>query len=222
VKTRKEEGDPFPVQLGTADPDDLSMAIRKEAISSNANGVVPGMGQAIADDRVFDYLQRKKEAAIEADYRAWVMSQADFTDPAQSQWWTEKFPWIHNLKVQQIEQNAELQKRIAIIKVRGPQSEEDFKLMYEIQQGYKVIPEEPVHKMNEDKTWSNGDFVRGLFNPLTKIPEPNGFPKNGKIPSKWGVPFVNDGESYNNGNRMPTRLTNVNSILSNLTNRARE
>lgn len=200
----------FPVQLGTADPDDLAMSLRSQVI--DGDGKVPNMGQAIADDRVFNYLQRKKEAAIEADYRAWVMSQANFSDPAQSQWWTEKFPWIRNLKIAQIEQDADLQKRLAIIKVTGPQSEEDFKLMYELQQGYRVMPSKPVHELNEDEKWvGDSNFVRGLFNPLTRTPTPGGFPKQTRIPSNWMNPFDFSGNATGE-----EKINNYNTIINQL------
>lgn len=179
----------FPVQLGTADPEDLRMNLRQQVVDGKGN--VPGYGMAVADDQVFSYIERKKEAEIEADYRSWIMAQADFSDPARAEFWNKVAPWITDLKLQEIEENANLQKRLATIKVKGPTNEEDFKTLYFIQNGVIRMPSQPLHLMDQDTVRYAGkdtlDFRRGLFNPLATRPPPKGMaPKQTIIPDKWG------------------------------------
>ena len=182
----------FPMKLGSAQPDDLEMAARQNLTEDS--GIVKGFGMAVADDRVFNYLERKKEAEIEADYRAWVASQADFSDPAQAEFWNKVAPWITDLKLQEIDQNLELQKRLATLQVKGPTSEEDFKLMYMIANGMVRVPTQPAQMMDKDTGRYPGvktlDFKRGLFNPLAITPPKEGFPKPlNNRPSSWAQPF---------------------------------
>lgn len=166
----------FPVPLGTADPEDVQMAMRTSLI--DREGKVPGMGVAVADDRVFAYAQRKKEALFEAQYQNWIMSQADFSNPAESAWWTERFPWIPGKKIQLIEQVSNLQKEFAKIQVRGPQTEEDFFLLWMKENNLIELPDVPVHMLNT----AGGKFIkdpatefqRGLFNPMAYKPSPPG------------------------------------------------
>lgn len=179
----------FPVQLGTADPEDLKMNLRQQVV--NKDGNVPNYGMAVADDTVMSYIERKKEAEIEADYRSWIMAQSDFSDPARAEFWNKVAPWITDLKMQEIEENANLQKRLATIKVKGPTSEEDFKTLYFIQNGVIRMPTKPLHLMDQDDQRYAGkdklDFRRGLFNPLATRPPPKGMaPKDSFIPQKWG------------------------------------
>ncbi len=187
----------FPVPLGSAQPDDLQMNVRQQVVNQQT-GVVPGYGVAVADSQVFDYIERKKEAEIEADFRAWVMSQSDFSDPARAEFWNRVAPWITDLKIQEIEKNAELQKRLATVKVRGPTSEEDFKLLYFIKNGIIRMPSQPLHMMDADTTlypnkdFTDGGFKRGLFNPLAYVPKPNGMaPESVQIPNRWGDSLPN-------------------------------
>jgi hypothetical protein len=186
---------PFPVQLGTADPEDLKMDLRQSVVKDG--GAVPGFGQAVADDRVFSYLERKKEAQIEADYRAWLISQTDFSSPEKAEFWNNVAPWITNEKIKQINENAELQKRLATLNVVGPKNDDDFRLLYMISNGTLRVPTKPVHEMDEDTKIARTDlnFVRGLFNPLAYTPDPYGYPKSSGTdrPAAWAKPVEGGG-----------------------------
>lgn len=179
----------IPVPLGSAQPDDLKMFARSQVVGEG--GVVPGYGVAVADDRVFDYIERKKEAEIEADFKSWVMAQADFSDPARAEFWNRVAPWITDLKVQEMEKNAEMQKRLATIKIKGgPTSEDDMKLLYMIENKVIRMPSKPLHEMGDDTVYYQDkdtlNFKRGLFNPLSSAPPDIGLaPKTQRIPLAW-------------------------------------
>lgn len=206
----KAEGTPFPVQLGTADPDDVRMSMRRDVVDDQ--GKVAGYGVATADERVFDYLERKKEAQIEADYRSWVVAQADFTTPAQAAYWNQVAPWITDLKLQEIDRSAEIQKRMAQLQVRGPQSDDDFRFMFMIQKGIIRTPTKPLHLLNEDKELvrSTNDYQRGMFNPLVGTPPRQGWSTGttGR-PDTWDAPFTSGGGATGFNNKFGGGVTNA-------------
>lgn len=189
----------FPVQLGSADPMDEAMNIREQTI--NGSGVVPGMGMAVADQSVFDYIQRKKENMYEVQYQMWLANQADLSKPESQQWWFERFPWMRDRRLAEIDRDAELQKGLAKINVTGPQNDDDFKLLFAIQQGLVQIPEQPIHKLNQEK-WVRADFKSGIFSPLSIKPQTGvqgsqGMPKSTVQIPKWSDPL--NSTAYANG-----------------------
>lgn len=194
----------IPVPLGSAQPDDMQMYLRSQVV--NDQGQVPGYGMAVADERVFDYIERKKEAEIEADFKSWVMAQADFSDPARAEFWNRVAPWISDLKIQEMEKNAELQKRLAAIKIKGgPTSEDDMKLLYMIRNGVVRMPSKPLHEMGEDTVYYQDkdilNFKRGLFNPLATAPPLKGLaPAQLSIPTRWNnsLPVANGANQFAN------------------------
>lgn len=160
----------FPIQLGTADPMDQQMAIRQQAIGPT--GVVDGMGMAIADQPVFDYLERKKENLIYSQFIAWVNSQANLSDPAQQEWWFTKFPFLKEKRLEEIKRVGELQMRLAEINVTGAQNEDDMLLLYMIENDLIKVPNKPLQSLWEDTGLmrTQADFARGVFSPLALHP----------------------------------------------------
>lgn len=164
----------FPIQLGTADPMDQQMAIRQQAITG-PGGVVPGMGQAIADQPVFDYLERKKENLIYSQFIAWINSQANLSDPAQQEWWFTKFPFLKEKRLEEIHRVGELQMRLAEINVTGAQNEDDMLLLYMIQNDLLKVPTQPLQNLYLDTKLVTPakEFARGIFSPLALNPSGN-------------------------------------------------
>jgi len=158
----------FPIQLGTADQDDVRMSIKAQAI--RPDGTVPNMGMAIATDSDFAYLERKKEDVMQAQFKAWVNANADLGDPANAAWYIERFPWLIESRMEEIERVSELQKRLAKINLTGPQTEDDFILMWSIIQGTVSVPEKPLQNLWEDDARYKKDFTKGFFSPLSQGP----------------------------------------------------
>lgn len=201
----------FPVQLGTADPMDVQMAIRQQAIA-DGKAYVPGMGMAIADQPVFDYLERKKEDEFMAMFMAYVNAQADLGSPAEAAWWFERFPWLKEKRLEEINRASELEKRLAQIQVTGVQNEDDMKLMFAIDQKLITIPTVPVNKLYEDKSGRFTDlanFKKGLFSPLSQKPGVKGgigLPDAMTQVRSWKDPF-NGAKKNGVFPGMPTQFT---------------
>jgi hypothetical protein len=185
----------YPIQLGSADPDDVRVALKQQFVGSG--GLVSGVGLAIAGDRDFDYLQRKKEEVFYTQFLAYINAQADLTNPASAAWWFERFPFLKEKRLEEINREAEKQKRFAQIQVTGPQNEDDFFLMYLKDQGLIAEPTQPLNKMYADGRYKTNaeSFTRGLFSPLSTMPNKNapGMPDTVSSVPAWKNPFRQEG-----------------------------
>lgn len=197
----------FPVQLGTADPMDVQMGIRQQLVGKR--GEVDGMGIAIADQPVFDYLERKKEDLFLAEFQAYVNAQANLGEPAEAAWWYERFPWLKEKRLQEIDRVSDLQKRLAQINVTGIQNEDDMRLLFGIEQGFIKVPTKPVQDLYEDtaRFKQPKDFISGIFSPLSTQPGTQrgkiGLPKQlSRVPA-WSRP-LDPNASVDVSGSMPT------------------
>lgn len=199
----------YPIQLGSADDYDIRAALKQSSI--NEKGVVstPGggaMGIAIAGDKDFDYLQRKKEEVFYSQFLASINAQADLSNPASAAWWFERFPFLKEKRLEEINREAEKQKRLAQIQVTGPQNEDDFFLLYMIDQGLVAKPHLPLTKMYQDPRYATNttNFTKGLFSPLSYLPgengglepkgrEQRGMPNTIRSLPRWNDPLQNNG-----------------------------
>lgn len=154
----------FPVKLGSTDPEDDKFGLRARLVDKD--GVVPGVGLSVAGDDYFNYAQRKREEAMMFEFYTYIMSQADLSKPESAQWWFEKFPWMRDLRLDEIDRQAEIQKKLAKIAVTGPQSEEDFMLIYLKQYGILGDTDQPLTKLDSMKDGAGGvarNFKEGMF-----------------------------------------------------------
>lgn len=183
----------FPVQLGSTDPEDQKWALREKVMSeaATANGVLQGVGQVIADDSFFDYAKRKKDQEVLYDFYRFVMSNANLATPEAAQWWFGKFPWMRDMRLAEIDKQAELQKMLARIQVTGPESEDDFMLLFLIRNKTIEVPTYPLHMMGSDRPVAE-TFQKGFFSPFSKPPwtsTPTGFQNQGGPFGGYKVPF---------------------------------
>lgn len=137
----------FPVTLASTDVDDDKYA-RRAALVTGAGGTVPGVGQAIADDRYFEYAKRKQDENQMANFREWIFQNADLSTPENAYYWTNTFPFIKEKMHEEIEREGELQTKIAKIAASGPQSEDDWYTLYCLNQGIIRPFDAPLYKMN--------------------------------------------------------------------------
>lgn len=198
----------YPIQLGSADPEDVRIALRQQNIG--ANGVVAGnMGIALAGDREFEYLQRKKEEVFYSQFLSYINAQADLSNPATAAWWFERFPFLKEKRLEEINREAEKQKRMAQIQVTGPQNEDDFFLMYLVKQGLVSLPTEPLTKLWETTRYDTNrtNYTKGMFSPLSVNPQA-GIADAVGLPTATGtVPYFNNPFEFDYGNQDGIRRT---------------
>lgn len=182
-----QENAMFPVQLGSTDPQDERFAIQEVAVGSNPNGVIPGVGQAIAGEDYFNYITRKQDAMRYAEYQEWLMNQADFSTPEATQYWYMRFPWMETKRLEQVDRVADLQKTMAKIQISGPQTEADWMTLFSKEQGFIQVPETAPHLLNTDKGMVSTDYRHGMFSPFASIQGIYPQPDNRKI--TWSNPL---------------------------------
>lgn len=182
----------FPVQIGSTDPDDYKYALQRQLVAGNAQGVIPGVGQAIAGPDFFKYAERKDAMQMLLNYKQYVYQQADLSTPEKAQWWFDQFPWMKDERLEQINKNSELQKKFAHIAVIGPQNEEDMILLYLREKGQIQVPNLGVHLLGvDDSVTTASGYQAGFFSPLSKQPVPQGLPV-GKSKIPWNNPINGD------------------------------
>lgn len=173
----------FPVQLGSTDPEDDKWALRREIMApagigakvglgglGNANGVIEGVGQVVADGSFFDYAKRKKDQEVLYDFYRFMMSNAKLDTPEAAQWWFGKFPWMRDLRLREIDKQADLQKALARIQVTGPESEEDFMLLFLIKNNTIPLPDHPLTQLGSSDQGIATSFQKGFFSPFSREP----------------------------------------------------
>lgn len=218
----------FPVQLGSTDPEDDKYGLRSQLVGPDNN--VPGVGLAVADDGYFNYAQRKREEAMMYEFYQYVMSQADLSTPESAAWWFEHFPWMKEWRLEEIDRQAEIQKKLAKIQITGPQNEEDWMVIYLRNNGILGDQDVPLTRMNEPNYAQN--FKAGMFSifskPLYTILAPQ--PGPGTVASiqpnligdnTWTLPWGNPlGASVFQGPNVPglgagTNRTSMRTIMPN-------
>jgi len=184
----------FPAKLGSTDPRDDEYAMRAQLVKEG--GQVPGVGLAIADEGYFNYAQSKREEAMLFEFYTYIMSQADLSKPESAAWWFEKFPWMRDLRMAEIDRQGEIQKKLAKIQITGPQSEDDFMVLYLKQNNLLGDADVPLTRLNEMDTAAN--FKAGMYSifsrPDNLLIAPKVFPytnNDGTATStvNWGNPL---------------------------------
>lgn len=107
-----------------------------------------GAGQWIVPFTEADaaYELRKRDAMEQVDYDNWLMTRFDLTDPAQAVMFQQLAPDQYARRQQLIEYNMDLEKRMAMLRLMGPKSEEDLKFEWLVETGRIQLPEVPAWK----------------------------------------------------------------------------
>lgn len=153
----------FPVKISAPDPDDHIMELKQQAASRGASGP---FGQVHADREDFMWADRKRQQIERFNYENFIARSFDLSNPADQQRLEKIFPDYYEKREAEIEQQAELQKTLALIRLRGAQSKKDFTIAYGILSGR--IPK-PTGALWQPESWSSkdvkGSFTRGIFSP---------------------------------------------------------
>jgi hypothetical protein len=191
----------FPAQLGARDPEDAKWQVVRDAAAA---GKIPG--QYVVGDDYFNYVDRKNAMQKFADFRAYILKNVDLTTPEKQQYWYNQFPWIKEMKNEEINRNADLQKRLAKINLLGPQEEEDWFMLYQVQKGNIKVPTKPLHAMGEEADGRfAADFNEGFFSIFNWL-----YPTDSSKQIQYGNPMDMSKDLVNN----TPKLTNLNEVLT--------
>lgn len=179
VRTEPQENDPFgrrrggdgsgmgdrdfPIQLNKAKSGrDTRLAIRNAYNRQRENGLDLGEMRATdADLDVYEDLERQKQRV---SFEQWLSNQFDLNDPATAKLVEEMMPEYFDKRMEAIEHQAELQKNLAMVRLRGPRNKTDFMLLYLLSTGQLNLPRGAIF---EPSKWSydSTQLTRGFLNP---------------------------------------------------------
>lgn len=163
----------WPVRLVTPDPYDKIASIRQQTITggaaSNAAAIVPGQGVAILDDNYFNWVDRKQDQYQYAKFKSWFLAQIDLSSPEKAAYWKNMAPQIYQERRELFNKQMELTSRVAKINMLGPEDEDDYKLIWMVQNGMITLPDGPAWAPQSMP--KEDDFVRGMFSVKRIAPE---------------------------------------------------
>lgn len=87
-------------------------------------------------------------------------------DPANLRWAQEVNPGYWERREQIIDEQAQLQKRLAKIKLRGPRNMDDIELLKLVKERRIKVPQKALWKLGEEADSADKHFKRGLWNPI--------------------------------------------------------
>lgn len=153
----------FPAKYFPTDPKDDFTRI-KFALASQATPV------AITDDDVERILnKRSQEEKWKFDTFFQNTASPSAASPADLRLYQQMYPQYWEDRKRVIDEQVEIQKQIAYMRLFGPQTKADYELLYRIKQGIFELPKQPVWKLgDETQTVSAQKRQRGIFNPLKK------------------------------------------------------
>ena len=151
-------------------------------------------------DKTAKYFANKQAAEEQAAFVAWCKNRVDLNGSyAELDWAQRTMPFLFEPQEQLLEQKLDDCNKYAKIRLRGPQTEEDWEFMYMVETGIIQLPKGPVwdpfneamlnagynwgefdimtmDEMQEAITESNAkNYRRGLFSPLVpRIPAEGG------------------------------------------------
>ena len=162
-----EKRNRFPVKLIKPHPYDNAADIKKSLVKPET-GATP-FGLATITDQDVEWLDSKRQAQQYANLHAWLDTYYDMKDPAIAEMVARIMPEYFDRREAVIDDQADLQKQIAKIRLRGPTSREDLITLFAIQSDALPVPRGPLWNPGEwypDKDdLGNKGFIRGLFNP---------------------------------------------------------
>lgn len=152
----------FPVRLMKRDPHDDVIARKVTAPAA--------LGQKMLTDADLQWLQRKDLQLENLAWRRYMASMFSGASLAERQKLLEVYPDLIREQISVIDERIDLAKRVAHIRLLGPQTEADYRLMFLIASGAIQLPQGEIY---DPTSWSDTDprgsidakVARGLFNP---------------------------------------------------------
>lgn len=160
----KKRPNEFPVQINKPNRDrDSRTRLKQEYIEQNEKGGVQ-LGMPILKDKDLQTFADYEKQKQKVSFASWLSSYLNVADPATQRLVAEIMPEYYTDREAAIENQAELQKNLALIRMRGPQSKQDFLMIYLLSTGQISMPKGSVF---DPTSWSynNADFTRGIANP---------------------------------------------------------
>lgn len=134
---------------------------RQAALGASNAAALQNFKVSLTDqDIAFFEKRRQEEQALEFD--TWLGTVVDLSDPGESRYLQQIMPTLWTRRERFLEDQIKVEARAAMIRLRGPKNEEDYKFLFAIDKGYIHLPEFPAFS-NKVGT---SNFKRGIFSVL--------------------------------------------------------
>jgi hypothetical protein len=203
----------FPAKYYKKDKLDDEFYIRQKLVELNKQG--KGLGQPVLDERAFDWLEKKRKEVEWHDFEDWalrtfVSQTGKAYDPVRYSGLLRILPGIREKREEWIDTQAELQKRLAKLRLKKFEelTQEDLIFIYAILKGDIVIHKSPVYKPEEyNAAVEETRVARGLLNPMRWAE----YPSEPKVPKE--VLDVLSGVTGDNQSQLPTPIGDPSGVL---------
>ena len=144
-------------------PDKYSQEIQLRNAIRERSSQMGGQLTVPVTDKEVAFLKRLTEQTQRAEYNRFIETAFDRSDPANRALFLKMFPEFARIREQLIENEAEIQTKIAKLKITGIQSEEDAKFVWALNQGTIVLPDKPLFDptgaLSKFEVYQNGPFA---------------------------------------------------------------
>lgn len=175
VRDRTATDEQFPTNHLTSEhPKDEVMTEKLELQAKSEAKGTPGVtdfGVLKATDEDFKYMADKREMEYEAAFDQWFAVNFDKMAPEQKQLARHLFSKFYDRRIANLDNNINLLRTIAHVKVRGAQDKDDLLLLFAVESGLidtdfleNILHPERV-AASQNKAIRQANYNRGLFSP---------------------------------------------------------
>jgi hypothetical protein len=156
----------FPAQyLPAMDEEDDRVRIKQKLVKTAGGGVNSPFGQVTLSDSDLAYIKKKESLETKMLFDQWYANLFDTTDINKLRLAQEIYPDYYKIREDEIDRQAALQKKLALIKLRGPKDLDDLQFLFALISGQVKVNEKPLFKLNEPTDDALNSYRRGWFNP---------------------------------------------------------
>lgn len=179
----------FPAQyFPDSEKEDTRIALKKKLLA----GARP-LGDAQLTDRDIEWYQKKEEVKQRIVFDQWWSKLFDTTDINKLRLAQEMYPEYYQMREQEIDRQSAIQKKLAMIKLRGPADLSDITFIYALQNGEVNLRAVPLYNLDKADVNTNVRYQKGIFHPTRWIKAKQSF----NIPQYLGRGILTNDGSVN-------------------------
>lgn len=122
-------------------------------------------GQVIATEEDMRYLLEKRKLGDRLIFDSWFSQLWDTKDINKLRIAQQIHPEYFQMREEEINREAEVQKKIAKIRLRGPADMSDLQLIFALQNGGVQLRNKPIWNIDQADSSAQTQYQRGIFSP---------------------------------------------------------
>lgn len=162
ARGRMDRRQGFPAQYFPDDEQaDTRIAIKKKLLATPARP----LGDAMLTDEDIKWYMGKENIRKRILFDAWYSKLFDTTDINKLRLAQQIYPDYFKIREEEIDRQAAIQKKLALIKLRGVRDLDDLQFIYALQNGEVHLRNSPLYELDRPMVVDGRTFRRGLWNP---------------------------------------------------------